>query len=426
MSGYNQGRSKSVYIVGVYVASFPLFQLWAVYGIIRPDWVIGGLILLVSLYLFAARGLKKLNKIDYSVLAFIGVCTLSSLSLFNEPYIAWDQFCTIYVQLTFQTAVFFSIVNLRLSIYDITKVMNIWYVIAVVVSVYAIYQIPARMFGLPYDNILYSEVLGPGLSETKEFARMRANSIFEEPDDLGGYLIPPLIWGVISINSDRYDVLSLQSMFYKVLTLLIISAALLFTFSQASYFVVAAIIITSFMVYTPIIPYAGILKVLVSIFLFITFVLSFMSVEYIAWFYNRLLATLQLRVSEAGSLGVRLESWANIIETWKQNPLLGTGVGVYESSTVARRIGVNTMMGKLLASTGMFGFLVFLLLGYQSIRYMYILSSRYVSIVGVIAAAFIFMVIAEFIRGVGASSYLSPRIWLLLALASSLYNSASR
>jgi hypothetical protein len=426
MSGYNQGRSKSVYIVGVYVASFPLFQLWAVYGIIRPDWVIGGLILLVSLYLFAVRGLKKLNKVDYSVLAFIGVCTLSSLSLFNESYIAWDQFYTIYVQIIFQIAIFFSIVNLRLSIRDITKVMNIWYVIAVIVSVYAIYQIPARIVGLPYDNILYGEVLGPGLSETKEFARMRANSIFEEPDDLGGYLVPPLIWGIVSINSDKYDLLPFRSILYEMTTLLIVSAALLFTFSQATYFVVAAIILLSISLHNKNISYVGIVKVFLPICIVVTVVMSFLSVEYIAWFSNRLLATSQLRVGEAGSLRVRLESWANIIETWRQNPLLGTGIGVYESGTVARSIGVNTMIGKLLVSTGLFGLVAFLLLAYQSIRALYLLSSKCVAIISVIASAFMLMIAGEFIRGVGSSSYLSPRIWLLLALASSLYNSASR
>jgi hypothetical protein len=426
MSGYNQGRSKSVYIVGVYVASLPLFQLWAVYEIIRPDWVIGGLILLVSLYLFAVRGLKKLNKIDYSVLAFIGVCTLSSLSLFNESYIAWDQFYTIYVQMIFQVAVFFSIVNLRLSIHDITKVMNIWYVIAVIVSVYAIYQIPARIVGLPYDNILYGEVLGPDLSETKEFARMRANSIFEEPDDLGGYLVPPLIWGIVSINSDKYDLLPFRSILYEMTTLLIVSAALLFTFSQATYFVVAAIILLSTSLHNKNVSYVGIVKVFLPTCIVVTVVMSFLSVEYIAWFSNRLLATSQLRVGEAGSLRVRLESWANIIETWRQNPLLGTGIGVYESGTVARSIGVNTMIGKLLASTGLFGLVAFLLLAYQSIRALYLLSSKYVAIISVIASAFMLMIAGEFIRGVGSSSYLSPRIWLLLALASSLYNSASR
>lgn len=419
--GYRYNNNVYIYLIGLYITTLPFFQLWSVYGIARPDWLVGGVIILVSFALFLSRGLKRPNKIEYSVLIFVVVCSFSALSIFNETKEVWWQFSTLYPQLLFYVFVFFGIVNLRPSVDDVISVMNVWYFCAAILSLYALYQIPARVLDLPYDNILYGQLLTPGLSESKEFALMRANSLFNEPDDLGAYLVPPLVWGVVSIGSNKSSVLPFKSKYLERLSAFVVALALAVTFSMASYLTVAGIIGAFIILRTPVISTFWLFKVMLPAIILSVFVISFLRFGYLDWFSNRLMATLQLKVGAAGSLGVRLESWANIIKTWKGSPLFGTGVGVYESSRVVRRIGINTLIGKLLATTGLVGLLAFLSIGYQSVASLYRLSMRYISVVSVVATSLMFIIIGEFIRAIGSSSFLHPRIWLLFAFASSLY-----
>jgi O-antigen ligase len=420
MNTYINPEQIGTVLVGLYVASLSLFQLYDVHGIIRPDWAVGLAIITYSLIKFSRRGVRKLDSTSYFVLLFFTICTISSVSLLNETKDAWNKFFTMYPNLAFQVIVFLSIVNLRLSLNNIITVMNVWLILAVFISMYAIYQVPARLFGLPYDNIMYGDVLVHSLPESKAFSRMRANSIFAEPDDLGSYLVPALIWGMAMINYKIEGILPGKYRSIHILYVLIVGAGLMLTFSQASYIVIGALSVFSLFIYTQSFTYGWSLKLLIPTVIIVLTILSFVSTDYIDWFANRIYATFQLRVNSAGSLGSRINSWANIIQTWVQSPITGAGFGVYASSDVARQFNINTMFGHILASTGLMGLSVFIGVWVNNIILMYkrVIKHRYTKY-SVVGLAVLFVIIGEVIRGVGSSSVLNPRVWLLLSLSSS-------
>ena len=160
-------------LVYLYILSFPFFGFSFFNlegrGLARPDWIIGGLLLLI----FALESARQDLKIAESpankfVFLYMYTSVLSIVNLFNASNAQLIDFTTKGIQLLIVTPIFFVISSLPIGKQEIRTMLRVWVFSGFVVSIHAIYQLFGQVFNLPFATFqLTNPTISSGLQSTR-------------------------------------------------------------------------------------------------------------------------------------------------------------------------------------------------------------------------------------------------------------------
>ncbi|MCK4520290.1 O-antigen ligase family protein [Candidatus Parcubacteria bacterium] len=320
---------------------------------------------------FSGRKLHFKSNLNIPIFIFLAVSTLSLLmTVFSSPPLVelgkeagyrGTQLRSI-IQLLF---LFFFVSAYFLTLHfcsdkkRLKKVLKAYIGIALVVSIYGVYQFFAVKFGLPFVDITSAISTGGhsyGVSYYTDPSLFRAHATFQEPLNFGHYLlsvIPFLLTMYIFKNKSK----TTQKVFLNVkwfpILIFIMLFALFLTKSRGAWIgFLASMFFLLIMIKT---KYK--LK-LVAIFFLIALIIGLFFFFYSPGVYQ----TISEEFTHRFSAGPRLTYYSFIFDLWKEYPILGVGIGNYgwygasyfSSSALVSAHGVfqNTLV-----ETGILGFL---------------------------------------------------------------------
>jgi len=356
---------------------FPILSLGA--RGVKPIWFTGFFFVIVFLlHVFSGEQTIRKNTIGNFILAFNIIALFSLINLVNGSKAQLMDFFTLWFRLPLFTLIFFAITSLNLTDIQIKKVLRFWIGIAFVLSIYAIYQVFARMFELPFA---YISILNPSL-RPHEFAVtrggafgsfIRPSSVFAEPSFFGNYLVSPLLlMGILWLYRKDIGNFLFQSTIANSIVFTTIVAGFLLTFAMGTYITLTLTILVAFFnkkLSKKILRFAVIILILLVIigfalepFLDVNFmeIVAIRALAHILEIANPIDFDLQSPYAK-NSVSIRLERAGTAFAVWLENPITGVGLnnfGYYYPSGVARRIHSGFIQS--LVEMGIFGLLGFL------------------------------------------------------------------
>ena len=160
-------------LVYLYILSLPFFG-FSIFnqggrGLGRPDWIIGGLLLLVFGLELACKRLKiAKSPANKFIILYMYTGTLSIVNLFNASNAQLIDFATKGMQLFMVTPIFFVISSLPIGKQELRTMLRLWVFSGFAVSIHAIYQLFAQVFNLPFATF---QLTNPTISEGLQSAR---------------------------------------------------------------------------------------------------------------------------------------------------------------------------------------------------------------------------------------------------------------
>lgn len=299
---------------------------------VTPFQAVGALLVGVAVTRFLIAGARvRGNWVTWSAALFWAVATASAVSLFlpGVPDSARVDFLTIWAQLTLIVALPVAGSTLVYRDADVRRLVDVYILVAAAVSLYALYQTIARLYGLP---LAYLPILNPSLEGTVTRAGVfgglvRPSAAFTEPGVLGSYLLTPLF---LSVFLYRYveDHTRRTVMFGCALC---IAAGLLVAFSLQAYFALTVAVAVGLLsrsvraMMGRVVLYAGALTAVISVASF--FVLDEVFIDLAV---HRALAAID-RIVDIGDYGAstieaRLARAGAAVDVWARHPLLGVGL----------------------------------------------------------------------------------------------------
>lgn len=360
---------------------------------IMPSYML--LILLIVIMLVSRDFWYTRSPLDYSIFAFLGVCTLSLIQNVLAPPPVIDFFGTMKYRgvwfrsilqlflLYFSSLTFFLTTHLCSNKKSVDSALKTYFITAIIISFYGVYQGFASHFGLPLSNItnaLRSSGWGhEGIYRGIEidFSQYRSQATFGEPLGFGHYILSilPIPLAAGAITKGYFDLEGRKWMSGKTLALVI----LLFLFAMFMTRSRGAMV-------SLIAPLIGLLILLGMKNIPRLLGYMFMSVAIIAGFYfisikylgvsSDILRVLRFRPPEALSdyssiefmmnpNSQRYEFYFQLVPTLiSRYPFLGVGIGnfsLHAASLFDTRILIapTSLWGSVLLETGIFGFIVF-------------------------------------------------------------------
>lgn len=271
------------------------------------------------------------NWVTWSAALFWSVAAVSAVNLFfpGVPDFARADFLTMWAQLTLIVALPVVGSTLTYRDADVRRLVNVYIYVATAVSLYALYQAIARLYGLP---LAYLPILNPSLEGTLTRAGIfgglvRPSAAFTEPGVLGSYLLTPLF---LSVFLYRY-VTEPRRRTVMFGCALCIAAGLLVAFSLQAYFALTVAVAVGLMsrsvraMMGRVVLYAGALTAVISVASF--FVLDEVFIDLAV---HRALAAID-RIVDIGDYGAstidaRLARAGAAMDAWVRHPVLGVGM----------------------------------------------------------------------------------------------------
>ena len=188
-------------LVYLYIATLPLLSVSLLNvggrGFGRLDWLMGAA-LCVATCLFGLFGRVRLRWSSISTFVLIYLCTvaLNLGVLFDSRRSQLVDYTTVAAQQILVAGVFFSLSSLPLSERQLRNVLRAWALAALLVAIYGLYQVPARLYGWPFSHVTLTDPrTAPGGYQTgRAFAGFyQISSVLREPTWFGSYLQGPLI-----------------------------------------------------------------------------------------------------------------------------------------------------------------------------------------------------------------------------------------
>jgi len=407
---------------------FSLFSI-GTSTILRTTFIAGGLLIIVFfLRVLSTKGRFKVNKALWAVVAFNIACLLSIINLLGKDITHLVEFSTVWLQLAFVSLLFFSLANLRINSGQLFKVLQVWLLVAFLVSLYTIYQTFARNFDLPFAYLKLNDPLRPWQGAGVFGGYVRPSSTFAEPTYLGTYLLGPILLMMIPRRRVFF-----QNPLFHYLVLVTILLAFLLAFGLASWLTLIAVVFFAFWKkggLRLIIRVIGIMFMVGLVILGIQ--MAGIPFSHITYRFEALFAGLErggLYAISPGSIGVRLASVTAAFKVWISHPFLGVGlnnVRFYEPQLIPQWYigpemtfaGAHNMWVNVLAQVGIIGFIPFVLIWIRSLQMAKGASYTCQGKEGILAQAIFYILLADVIRGLMGISFIHPRVWLHLGLAS--------
>lgn len=341
------------------------------------------LILLISLFalFFSRKKLHFRSPLNLPIFLFLGIATLSLLMTIQVPPPEIRLAETMqYRGSEFRSLIQLLILFLFISAYFLTlhfcsdenklnKVLKTYIFVALIISLYGIYQFFAVYFSLPFVDIttaLSTSGLGYGVKHYTEPSLFRSHATFQEPLNLGNYILsilPFLVALYLSGHKKNHFRKPLLSIKPNLFIIFIFVTSLLLTKSRGAWagFIIALGLIFLLMK----------MKYKFKIIAMVAFIIIFFSIVLLPFMssrYDNLVEFITFRFrEEILSKEPRIVSLLFLFDIWKRYPIFGVGIGNYgfyaaqyfDSSLIVS--GVGTWLQNLVEK-GIFGFLSFILL----------------------------------------------------------------
>jgi O-antigen ligase len=425
------------------------FQIFAVgtYGFTYID-----LFLMIFYVVFFKKVFYDGEKLQFSfnytfilILAFLLLGLISGLTpLFSMDKLYITQFLKTYIHLIYIAlfAVICYTYKIPANVWE--KIIKMWIVISVIINLYAIYQLFARMFGLPFGWIelsnaslsvrgtLDEEVATSQLAlRFKDF--YRATSIFSEPSTLAVNNLIMLSFLITPYFQNKLPYI--KNHFFNILAVILSVIALFLTYSLTAVLGLALIFAVIFIMFRG--------KKLKMIFIYILIgaamifiangiIESYTKISVYGLFEKRIASLIpqDKRLAEGvvgDSFGSRAESAEIAIELMERNPLIGIGLGQtqydprfslmyidFSSFTVLAEMGVPS----LVVFTGIFiGVFFHLYRLIKDKKYGKYLTENDQRLLGTMIVAFVVIFQTNFLS---ANNLITYNFWFFLAMAISL------
>jgi len=428
----------------LFLLSFTFFSIKP--KIFRPDWWIGGALIVVFAFSVLARGRFLLDPIGYSVLWFNVVVILSTaINFWNWEAAQWSEFLTVWLQLVFDTLLYFALANLNLSAPQMRFLLRLWIGIAVVVALYGLYQALARNLDLPLAYLPYlhsiptEKQLQAGLGYG---GYVRPSSFLREPTYLGMYLLAPLLIAAVLVFYRRDGIWLFRSRRLALMLLAILMVAFLASFALAAYITLAALL---FLVLFN--RRSRVVAVRLVLLLFVVFVAFAVASQVLELRFIQGLDTRLSRITNAllsGEIGAagpsvptRFREVILTLTVWLHHPFFGVGLNqlqftgiIYAPESlplhlVERGYTHNMWLG-ILVQLGAVGLLFFGLIWFQALRMMWAVFQWGGEPVRWIGFTFFFVLLSTMIRGIMGGTFFFTLYWFYLGIASIIYSVARR
>ena len=145
--------TASVILLALLTISLSFFSVWEVAGLVRPDWIVGGLLVVSFLLAVLLRPRIAINGIGWWVLLINLAVVIGTVNLFNAGPYQIQEFVTLWGQLIFASLLLFAISNVKISVRKLQIIMKVWVHSALLVATYGIYQAIGRnMDALRYNT----------------------------------------------------------------------------------------------------------------------------------------------------------------------------------------------------------------------------------------------------------------------------------
>lgn len=358
--GYLEGAmmvSLTILFQGGLSGLFP-FYTFQTYHITLQDLGVASFIVIGLLKIFY-YGEKISVKANEQIVLFglIFLCVLLSayapLLSGNSGYMIQylkSSFHWLYVAL-----IFFLLCIIRLEPHVWIKIIKGWLVVSIFVNLFGIYQLPARIFDLPF-GMLALPGLGVGTEDNKHYTQVvlqfenfyRATSIFSEPSAYASYGTITLVFLLIPSILGNYYFFKSKSLHYFVLALSL--TGLFMTFSLTGVIQIAFILFGTILI----LPKKKVLKFLRNIlfvivpFLFVADVLveTYTNTSLIFLYQKRIGGLFGVKVggNKEGTTG---DSWfarslaiKGAYNIWVNNPGSGIGIGCSKFSKIVDVDGI--------------------------------------------------------------------------------------
>lgn len=335
------------------------------------------------------------KKVAIPILLILFAVTFSGVGLLfwagRDSYI---QFLKTFLHFTFVALYALVALAVEINYKTIFNILKVYLYSSILINLYSIYQLVARIYGLP---LAYIDITNISF-QTREFDRevgeytqvvlnfenfYRATSIFSEPSALAWFNIYCLIIILIPLLSHNMLFIKQKWLLYVTLALTVISLFLTFSLS--------GLLLISFLVFSIVIFEKIRMIKLFSISLAVIVLLSitdmiqmnYTEISVSELFYSRISGLLSdqtkgNKMTEGESAPDRIESIQNATKLFLDYPLTGIGSGnTYYYPTSTKRF-THSSFFHLLAETGVIGGFAFLFLAYYFFKIvLYLNKHRY-------------------------------------------------
>jgi len=424
--------------------SFPFFSIEP--KIFRPDWWIGGALIVVFVFNVLAQGRFRLDRIGYAVLGFNAAVLLSTaVNFWGWKAAQWSEFLTLWLQLLFATLLYLALANLKFSAPQLRSLLKFWVGVAVVVALYGLYQALARNLNWPlaYLPCLHFKPTPWQLKWGLGFAGyVRPSSVLREPTYLGTYLLAPLLITATLTFFKRDQAWLFKNKQRNRASLLVLFAAFVVSFALAGYITLLMVTLIAAILSRSSRKWAlHIVGIAIVVFLLITTVSWALDLQFfdaIAKRFERVMASVTLagEVSTVDPSGrVRLQEALLALFTWAHHPVVGVGLNqlefvgrLYASSTMLTHVvekgHIHNMWLEVLVQSGTIGFLFFGLIWFQALKMMWAVFRRGDEPIKWLGFSFFFVLLATMIRGLMGGPFIFTLYWFYLGMASIIYRVA--
>ena len=406
----------SIYLIGLLVFRYPLLTVtMGETTVFRPDWLLS---LPLLIYAFWNHVHISKTSILFGIFAFVVM-----LSGFHTGAILHVDYWTALIQLVFALSLFTAILSLDLDIDQIRHVFRFWLILVTIAGLFGLYQSVGFNSGLP-------SLAEFTISTTQSYnGYNRPNAFYTEPSMFASVLISGIAILLPAVTTSKAVYFSNR---IELILLGLFSLALFLAASLGGYLVViASIVVFIFLpdVRRPALyaltglTFVGMTAVVVSVFL---------SVNFVDMIITRFRAIFLLFLGQApaggGSVDIRLARGLTAVQTWAQNPLFGTGLGLYDDWIQHTDPATTLKVSKSLAKThgawvqipaeiGIFGIITFTIVWMQMFRDAGGILSKTEVRERVIVFSGICLVITQLISWMLDMSFVSGFRWGLIGLA---------
>lgn len=404
---------------------------------VRPDWAIA---ILLAFFFFLESCMRKRTIMRSRSLLLLALLNLAVLFSVVTPLAlpsstgSLSEFLSTWVQLILVSVLFVCVLNLRATRAVVLRSVRLLIGIALLCSVYGIYQVFAHIYDLPLATITltYPGMTMHGGSAYGIFER--ATSFFAEPKYFGTFLIPPMVLlGMTMIaNTDT-------RIFYSRRTnlgiLIVLGIGVLFSLSLSAYVILIAMGLLVFLFSAPrkkakilVVALAACAILLIGDF-GIDRLLGESFVQHFSLRIGSFIKTVRHAdfardINAPTSLPENFAVALDGLRVWASHPWIGVGLNNYQfyANPVVRGrelLVTGSSYVAILASSGILGFMTFVFFVWSIAA---LLRARIRdSALRSIQKAFTFVLVADVLLLILNMHWLSPVFWLHLSLVGLLY-----
>lgn len=315
--------------------TFPLngYELFPAFGVsVTPPMIAGGVLILSAIlyYLILPKSLPRLLVMPAVLILGASIASTVGVLAYGGSYFSFFRTFAYVVYFTalLVSCAYFSRFQIRTSL-----LFKAYVGTAILVALFGMYQIPARLLGWP-GGFLELSAVQAGEMRTTEYAEYsRPSSVFAEPSWLGAYLADVFVLLLTTVLLRREGITKFEGT-----AMAVVGAGFIITFSIGAYATMIMALGAIFLTFPKSIP--GKLRTVISASGAITglavltvVILQLTPVDFVSAVVTRVSPLVDL-VFSGGAQGAtgeslfrRLESIIIGLRIWTENPVFGAGAG---------------------------------------------------------------------------------------------------